>query len=85
MTLPEGWTVDAFQRNGEVVTLQYRKWGYVTIDYRLRDFELGMTANPRGSRRRSDPIPARYQGRGWRGNLERDAMFALTKIYKDEK
>jgi hypothetical protein len=81
--LPEGWSV-AFPAVRNVVVLQYKQHGYVTIDYTRRDFDLGMTL-VRGQRPWNDPIPAMYRGRGWRDNLERDAMFALQKIFKDEK
>lgn len=65
--LPAGWTSEASESLGTVLAAEDKR-GYVTVDERLRSFELGMcVVRKRGG----------YAGRNWKASLYRDAVAAL--------
>ncbi len=71
--LPDGWTAEDTGTYGVIICAMqedgYGK-GYVTVDERLRGFELGMAV----VRKRGD-----YAGRGWKAALYSDAVALLQK------
>lgn len=71
LTLPSGWEKDDLLFHGCTV-LKRPQSGYVTIDWGIRKFCLGIS-RPRGFR------GDEYSGRGWKERLLADAIRALDE------
>jgi hypothetical protein len=75
ISLPQGWTHE-FIGNDFTVFFAPDKQGMVTIDYKRRGYRGGY--NTWGCTLNSET----YSGRGWKDNLERDALQWLQDVLK---
>lgn len=71
--LPDGWTSDPDGENHMI--LRHPEVGYVTIDWERRGFRSGV------SRIGNMVSTKTYAGRGWRQQLQADAVSWLSGIW----
>lgn len=74
--LPAGFEVIERDEVRDVTILQYKKQGFVTIDFKRRGFGLGFGF---GEVRRIPDM--KYKGVGWRERMTKDAQDELAQIY----
>jgi hypothetical protein len=73
--LPEGWTSEPYWK-GEVVLLEKKDQGFVSINTERRVFAIG----------KGQPVGAgTYCGRGWKQKILSDAMAALNRVWEGKQ
>lgn len=73
MKIQNNFKVDHKDEEREIVVLQLRSEGFVTINFKSRGYALGYLSHA--------PRMSGYKGVGWKEQLANDAMAELRKIY----